>query len=111
MSTHTRRGRDMRLVSRCKVEFDRPAGTVEAETEDVSVRGVFVRTEALLPVGEETRLALTLPDGTFLEFTARVAHMLTPSSARALGRHPGMGFELIGGNEASKLKLRTHVDS
>jgi CheY-like chemotaxis protein/Tfp pilus assembly protein PilZ len=111
MSNNTRRGRDMRLVSRCRVEFDRPAGTVEAETEDISVRGVFVRTEALLPVGEETRLALTLPDGTYLEFTGRVAHMLTPSSARALGRHPGMGFELVGGKEASKLKLRAHVDS
>jgi len=106
----TRRGRDQRLVSRCRVEFDRPAGTVEAETEDISIRGVFVRTEALLPVGEETRLAMVLPDGTFLQFTARVAHMLTPSSARALGRHPGMGFEIIGGSEIARAKLRAHVD-
>ena len=106
----THRGRDQRLVSRCRVEFDRPAGTVEAETEDVSIRGVFVRTEALLPVGEETRLALVLPDGTFLQFTARVAHMLTPASARALGRHPGMGFELVAASEIARAKLRAHVE-
>jgi CheY-like chemotaxis protein len=37
--------------------------------------------------------------------------MLTPSAARALGRHAGMGFELIGGETTSKLKLRAHVDS
>jgi CheY-like chemotaxis protein len=37
--------------------------------------------------------------------------MLTPSSARALGRHPGMGFEITGGDAAARLKLRAHVDS
>jgi CheY-like chemotaxis protein len=110
MTGTARRGRDQRVVSRCRVEFDRPSGIVEAETEDISVRGVFVRTEALLPVGEETRLQIILPDGTLLVFTARVAHMLTPSSARALGRHPGMGFELVGGKETARLKLRAHVD-
>lgn len=84
---------------------------MEAETEDLSARGVFIRTDALLPVGEETELRLTLPDGTFLSFPARVAHMLTPHAARALGRHPGMGFELIGNDTPSKRRLRAHVDS
>jgi len=37
--------------------------------------------------------------------------MLTPASARALGRHPGMGFELTGGDASTRLKLRAHVDS
>jgi CheY-like chemotaxis protein len=106
-----RQGREQRLVSRCRVEFDRPSGPIEAETEDLSPRGMFIRTEALLPVGEETELRLTLPDQTFLLLQGRVAHMLTPSSARALGRHPGMGFELLGGDNAARLKLRAHVDS
>jgi len=84
---------------------------VEAETEDISARGMFIRTDALLPVGEETELRLTLPDGTYLAMQARVAHMLTPHAARALGRHPGMGFELIGIDTPSRLRLRTHVDN
>jgi CheY-like chemotaxis protein len=84
---------------------------VEAETEDLSARGMFIRTDALLPVGEETEIRLTLPDATYLTMRARVAHMLTPHAARALGRHPGMGFELIGVDTPSKLKLRTHVDN
>jgi len=106
-----RRSRDQRLVSRCRVEFDRPSGPVEAETEDISSRGLFIRTEALLPVGEDTPLRLTLPDGTELLLHGRVAHMLTPSAARALGRHPGMGFELTGGDASARLKLRAHVDT
>src|SRR5262245_65823652 len=72
---------------------------------------MFIRTDSLLPVGEETELRLTLPDGTFLTMRARVAHMLTPHAARALGRHSGMGFELVGVDTPSKLKLRTHVDN
>jgi CheY-like chemotaxis protein len=84
---------------------------VEAETEDVSARGLFIRTEALLPVGEDTEIRLFLPDGSLLGLRARVAHMLTPSAARALGRHPGMGFELIGEETTSRLKLRAHIDS
>ncbi|HEU0031358.1 MAG TPA: DUF4388 domain-containing protein [Kofleriaceae bacterium] len=106
-----RRGRDQRLVSRCRVQFDRPSGPVEAETEDVSARGLFIRTEALLPVGEETGVRLVLPDGTCLTLEARVAHMLTPSSARALGRHPGMGFELIGPDTPDRMQLRAHIES
>jgi len=84
---------------------------VEAETEDISARGVFIRTDALLPVGEETEIRLTLPDSTYLAMRARVAHMLTPHAARALGRHPGMGFELIGVDTPSRIKLRAHVDN
>ena len=108
---NARRGRDQRLVSRCRVEFDRPSGRVEAETEDVSARGCFIRTEALLPAGEETRFVITLPDGNRLAFRGRVAHMLTPSAARALGRVAGMGMEIIDGDAASRLKLRAHVDA
>jgi CheY-like chemotaxis protein len=108
---HARRGRDTRLVSRCRVAFDRPSGTVDAETEDLSARGLFIRTDALLPVGEETEVRVVLPDGTLLALRARVAHMLTPTSARALGRHPGMGFELLGGDSPELIRLRTYIDN
>jgi len=106
-----RRGREPRLVSRCRAEFDRPSGPVEAETEDLSPRGLYLRTEALLPVGEATEVRLTLPDGTYLALRSRIAHMLTPAAARAIGRHPGMGFELTGPETPSRLKLRAYLES
>ena len=106
-----RRDREARLVSRCRVEFDRPAGIVVAETEDLSARGLFIRTEDLLPVGEETEVRVELPDGAVLNLRGRVAHMLTPSSARALGRHGGMGFELVDPvDAAARARLRAHLD-
>jgi CheY-like chemotaxis protein/Tfp pilus assembly protein PilZ len=111
VAANARRGRDQRLVSRCRVEFERPSGWVEAVTEDLSQRGLFIRTEALLPVGEETELRVTLPDGTYLGLRARVAHMLTPSAATAVGRHAGLGFELTGPESTSRLKLRAYLES
>ena len=99
------------MVSRCRVAFDRPSGIVEAETEDLSARGLFIRTDSLLPVGEETEVRIVLPDGTLLALQARVAHMLTPTAARALGRHPGMGFELLGHDSPELLRLRSYIDN
>jgi len=93
------------------VEFDRPSGRVIAETEDLSARGLYIRTEALLPVGEETEILVELPDGTELALFGRVAHMLMPAAARALGRHPGMGFELMGPDTPARIKLRAHIDT
>lgn len=72
---------------------------------------MFVRTEELLPIGEETALRMTLPDGSVLALRGRVAHMLTPSSARAVGRHPGMGFELLDSDTASHAKLDKYIAS
>jgi len=105
------RARDQRLVSRCRVELDHPAGGGEGETEDLSPSGLYVRTEAVLPVGDETDLRLTLPDGSIVALYARVAHVLTPSAARALGRHAGMGLALIGPDTPARAKLRANVDS
>jgi CheY-like chemotaxis protein/Tfp pilus assembly protein PilZ len=93
------------------VEFDRPSGRVTAETEDLSARGLFIRTEALLPIGETTDLAIELPDGSSLALRGRVAHMLTPIAAKALGRHPGMGIELLGVETPDRIKLRAFIES
>lgn len=82
-------------MTRCRVEFERMDQHVSAESEDLSRNGVFVRTEELLPVGAVTEVTLTLPDGARFRVIARVAHLLSPSAARALGRHVGMGFQFL----------------
>jgi DNA-binding response OmpR family regulator/Tfp pilus assembly protein PilZ len=92
--------REPRLITRCRVEFERLDHRVVAESEDLSRRGVFVRTEDLLPVGAETELLITLPADVELRVVGRVVHLLSPSAARALGRHVGMGFEFLDGDGA-----------
>jgi DNA-binding response OmpR family regulator/Tfp pilus assembly protein PilZ len=108
--TILRGARKQRLVSRCYAEFVRPAGLAAAETEDISERGAFVRTDAMLPVGATTMLTVSLPSGEHLRFSARVAHVLMPAAARALGRHVGIGFEFLGTGPAFA-DLREHLDN
>ena len=106
-----RRGRDQRLISRCRVELDHPTGVSEGETEDISSSGLYLRTDAVLPVGDQTDLQLTLPDGSIIALHARVVHLLTPGAARALGRHAGMGLELIGPDTPARAKLCAHLEA
>jgi CheY-like chemotaxis protein/Tfp pilus assembly protein PilZ len=102
--------REPRLVTRCRVEFERMDRRVIAESEDLSRNGVFVRTEELLPVGAVTEVTLTLPDGARFRVIARVAHLLSPSAARALGRHVGMGFQFLETDSIGRDALVTYLE-
>jgi CheY-like chemotaxis protein len=84
--------------------------TIVAESEDVSRHGVFVRTDELLPVGAVTEVAMTLPDGARFRVIARVAHLLSPSTARALGRHVGMGFQFLESDLSGRDALIRYLD-
>jgi DNA-binding response OmpR family regulator/Tfp pilus assembly protein PilZ len=87
--------REQRIVIRCMVEFERQGFRVEAETEDLSVRGAFVRTESLMPVGAVVTLTVILPDEPTIVVVARVAHTLDPAAAAVVSRRAGMGLEFL----------------
>jgi CheY-like chemotaxis protein len=108
--TRVRQTREPRLITRCVVEFERLDERVYAESEDLSRRGMFVRTDELLPVGAVTEIVITLPGGLDFHVIARVAHLLSPSAARALGRHVGMGFEFLEGDSEGREALVDYLD-
>jgi DNA-binding response OmpR family regulator/Tfp pilus assembly protein PilZ len=104
-SNRSSKHRAPRLVARCQVEFEGPLGRVIAESEDLSDTGLFVRTDEMLPVASRVALRVTLPTRTTIKVEARVAHLITPSVARALGRHQGMGLALESGADAIRRYL------
>jgi CheY-like chemotaxis protein/Tfp pilus assembly protein PilZ len=99
------------VVARCKVYFEGPLGSVLCDSEDLSEHGLFVRTDELLPVGSRLPIQLTLPDGQVATVAARVVHLLTPSAARAMGRHQGMGLELLPPEPDELADLRDPADT
>ncbi len=103
------RQRDPRAVATYKVEFDRVGRRVVASTEDVSRRGLFVRTVELLPVGEVVELFIFLDPQIPVRMVSRVVHVLSRDGARALGREPGMGFEFLEHDPARLEALRLHL--
>jgi CheY-like chemotaxis protein len=88
--------REPRIVVECPIEFTRLDQRVKAVTEDVSRHGAYVRTEQYLLRGDVVDVAISLPSGSIARATARVAHVMPASAARALGRTPGMGLEFLG---------------
>jgi DNA-binding response OmpR family regulator/Tfp pilus assembly protein PilZ len=102
--------REHRIVTRCTVEFQRKGKRVEAETEDLSVRGAFVRTESLLAVGAVVTLVVRLPEGPPVEVVSRVAHALEPSVAAILGRRAGMGVEFLEHTSEGREQLSEFLD-
>lgn len=103
------RQRDPRAVATYKVEFDRLGRRVAASTEDVSRRGVFVRTVDFLPAGEVVELFIFLDPQIPVRMVSRVVHVLSRDAARALGREAGMGFEFLEHDPARLEALRSHL--
>lgn len=103
------RQRDPRAVATYKVEFDRLGRRVSASTEDVSRRGLFVRTLEFLPAGEVVELFIFLDPQVPVRMVSRVAHVLSRDAARALGREPGMGFEFLEHDPSRLEALRAHL--
>ncbi len=63
---------------------------VNALTQDLSARGMFIRMSPPLAEGAEMRIAISL-EGQRHVTGAIVTHVLADSEARALGRYPGVG--------------------
>jgi len=102
--------RELRVVTACPVAFSRQGELVLGESEDLSLRGVFVRTDQLLAPGAVVTLNITLPEGRVVAVVARVAHQLSPSAARALGRSGGMGFEFLEHESDGREQLTQYLE-
>jgi len=97
-------------VTSCTVEFERLGKRVVATSEDVSRRGVVLRTVEFLPIGEVVELQIAVPGGEVVSVISCVAHVLPIPAARALGRHAGMGFEFLDVDEERLRVLKQFLD-
>lgn len=102
--------RERRIAVRCPVVLEHQGQRTEAEAEDLSRRGAFVRTERILPVGAVAELELTLPEGSRLRVSAKVAHALDARTAPALGRSVGMGFVFLEHHDEGRSRLAAYLD-
>ena len=84
------------MAATCAVEVHHGDALLAGTSEDVARHGIYVRTETPLPHGTPASVVVTLPDRTAVRLQARVAHVLEPGPARALGRSPGMGLQVEG---------------
>jgi CheY-like chemotaxis protein len=77
-------------------------------SQDLSRRGVFVRTTEVLPVREPVAIMLDAGKGP-VRLLAEVAHVLSPDEARLLGRFPGIGFTFAPSESVAPELFAAHI--
>jgi len=87
--------RERRVGVLLPVKIERRGRRVNGMAGNISPHGVYVRTDALLPLGTIVELGIALPRGRTINVTARAVHALDRREAYALGRHVGIGFQFV----------------
>jgi hypothetical protein len=96
--------RDVRYPARIVAKISRRHQMVEYLTNDVSFRGVFIRTDAPLALRQLVKLELVLPEKAIIAGHAMVVHVARPEGEeeRGEGAIPGMGLQFWGPIEHSR---------
>lgn len=92
--------RDARYPARIVARIIRRSESLELLTNDVSFRGVFLRTDAPPALRQLVKLELVLPEGTLVSGHAMVVHASPrPEDEATEGRVPGIGLQFWGAIE------------
>jgi len=101
-----------RYPTSLKVALSGFPGTVPAEATNISLTGMFLRTDTQLPVGGVVSIALELPDGERpAPVTAKVIHVRSRAQARAPQLQPGAGVQFLSADELFQARVDRYIDS
>ena len=87
--------RERRIALLLPVHLELLGRRVAGLAANISRRGIYVRTEEEVPLGDVVELAIALPSGHLIHVVGRAVHRLDARSARKLGRFAGVGFQFL----------------
>ena len=99
MENRKHRRKDVKLSIELKTDQD----VVQAYTANLSLGGIFVRTDTRPALHSEVSLRMRLPNGEVLETAARVVHVVEDSETG------GVGLEFVGSDEMM-VHLQRYLD-
>lgn len=88
--------RPERRAARLPVAFRSSGGSGKGETTEVSLRGVFVKTDEPLRERKLVHLSLDMPEGQEIELHGMVEKTITVDGAKTEDRAPGMAIRFYG---------------
>lgn len=94
----TEKRREGRFPARIVARIGKGANALELLTNDVSFRGVFIRTDAPPALRQLVQVELVLPDGAVIKAHAMVVHVARKpeDEPKGEGRVPGIGLQFWG---------------
>jgi uncharacterized protein (TIGR02266 family) len=79
---------------------------IAASARNISTSGMYVQTEAEVPVGTLVRMRLTLPDGDApVAVQAKVIHRVGAGQPQMPWVEPGIGLQFVEGDDAFRTRL------
>ncbi|MEJ7729831.1 MAG: response regulator [Polyangiaceae bacterium] len=131
---HIAIAREPRVVVACEVQVYWRGDPIWGVSQDISKKGIFVRADRFLPVGDETQLFirfrtsaippapaadarasnlsfdLQADDEWVIDLPARVVHVLGEAAANSLGRQPGMGLAFLDEPSEARARLEEYLE-
>ena len=102
--------RERRIALLLPVHFEWLGNRVTGLAGNVSRRGIYVRTDEQVPIGEIAELGIALPNSRLVHIVARAAHRLEAGTATSLGRFAGVGFEFLERRTSAVRALAETID-
>jgi hypothetical protein len=105
--------RHLRLPGRAEITLINPHGESRYLTENFSLGGVFVRTDTPKPLRHLVKVRFSPPGhrGDPLQMLAMVVYIVSPEQATRLHRAPGMGLNLYGLDDDTRLRWADFIDA
>jgi uncharacterized protein (TIGR02266 family) len=110
MSDHARQDKRYPSKHELIVQCSSWAEFAQLYATDVSKGGMFIATDAQLPILSEIALSLRLPEGHEVALRARVVHVMDTESAARDGKIAGVGVQFIELDAMRKQQIQQLVD-
>jgi len=103
--------RETRFEKILKVMFDRPEDLLEQYTQNISLGGLFVVTEAPPSLNSMAEIHIMLPEiMKVVHAEVRVVHLIDRLTAERFGMNPGVGVQFIRFFEDDETLLKSYIE-
>ncbi|OGP60615.1 MAG: hypothetical protein A2V67_14405 [Deltaproteobacteria bacterium RBG_13_61_14] len=101
----------LRIEAKVDVEYQNFEQFFQEYTKNISLGGIFIKTEKMVPVQTVLEIGLKLPElAEPLTLVGEVVHAITPQMAKEHGWEPGLGIHFVDyDEEEAKTKLEQYV--
>jgi len=101
----------LRIEAKVDVEYQNFEQFFQEYTKNISLGGIFIKTEKMVPVQTVLEIDLKLPElAEPLTLVGEVVHAITPQMAKEHGWEPGLGIHFVDyDEEEAKTKLEQYV--
>ena len=100
----------LRIETKLEVEYKNFDQFFQEYTKNISLGGIFIKTDKMLPAQSVLEIDLKLPGRSeLIQLVGEVVHTIDPETAKERGWEPGLGISFVDFEELGKTALEQYV--